>query len=208
MTSEQYNSSIKKDIVELSTKYLSNQIDFISAVRGMVYGVVSLEGRDSEIGTGLVAIDSELDGLPSASEYQLWDEKIFLDKIVVRVRHAEETYKAEFKELCKYLIEKYSVANMMLRVLEQILSEKQNRKKLVFEFQESIWNDTHLQIEEPLLENLSELAYDLDFYEPDENMRSESISYFDDNHLEQVIRQAITKIQVQGISTTDRLTSS
>lgn len=76
-----------------------------------------------------------------------------------------------------------------IEILEKILNDKLNRKRLVFEFQELIWNDENAN------EILSELAYDLDFYEPNEELRIESPSYYGDDRLEEVVKDAIQKLQ-------------
>jgi hypothetical protein len=76
-----------------------------------------------------------------------------------------------------------------MKILERILDDKLNRKNLISEFQELIWNDKNAN------EILSELAYDLDFYEPDEELRKEDSSYYGDNRLEEEIKLAIRKLR-------------
>lgn len=56
----------------------------------------------------------------------------------------------------------------------KILTDKLDRKRLVAKFQELVWSDENAN------EILSELAYDLDFYEPNEALRKEAPSYYGD----------------------------
>lgn len=78
-----------------------------------------------------------------------------------------------------------------MEILEKILTDKANRKLLICEFQELVWNDENAS------ELLSELAYDLDFYEPNEEWRKEDPSYYGEERLEQEIITVIQKLQEQ-----------
>ena len=79
-----------------------------------------------------------------------------------------------------------------MEILEKILTDKANRKQLICEFQELVWNDENAS------EILSELAYDLDFYEPNEEWRKESLIYYGDDRLEEIVKTAIQKLQEQS----------
>ncbi|HNK91341.1 MAG: hypothetical protein K1X26_12150 [Chitinophagales bacterium] len=79
-----------------------------------------------------------------------------------------------------------------MEILEKILTDKANRKQLICEFQELVWNDENAS------EILSELAYDLDFYEPNEEWRKEDPSYYGEERLEQEIKTVIQKLQEQS----------
>jgi hypothetical protein len=68
------------------------------------------------------------------------------------------------------------------------LSDKANRKKLINKFQELIWED------ESSSELLSNLAYDLDFYEPSEDWQKESPSYYGDQRLEKEIMLVLKQL--------------
>ncbi len=74
-------------------------------------------------------------------------------------------------------------------ILNRILENKLNREKLISEFQNLVWNS------EDSNDILSELAYDLDYYEADELKRKEDPSYYGDDHLENLIREAIKKLE-------------
>jgi hypothetical protein len=83
----------------------------------------------------------------------------------------------------------------LIQSLQSILeAEHPNRAKLVKRFQDEIWNDESIQ-DETLNEILSEFAYDLDFYEPNEEWRKEDLSYYGDNKLEKVVKSVIQKLQ-------------
>jgi len=82
----------------------------------------------------------------------------------------------------------------MMEILKAILSDKANRKQLVKQFQQSIW-DKEEEEDNVIDEILSELAYDLDFYEPDKELRAESPSYYGDDRLEAEIKSALQKIE-------------
>ncbi|MCX2433425.1 hypothetical protein [Pedobacter sp. GR22-10] len=68
------------------------------------------------------------------------------------------------------------------------------RTELVKKFQNEIWDDESIQ-DEKLNEILSELAYDLDFYEPNEEWEMESINYYGDKHLEELIKLGMQKLE-------------
>jgi hypothetical protein len=79
-----------------------------------------------------------------------------------------------------------------MEILEKILKDKLDRKRLISEFHDLIWKDENAN------EILTELAYDLDFYEPKEELRKEDPSYYGDERLEEEVRLAIHKIQEQS----------
>ena len=77
----------------------------------------------------------------------------------------------------------------MLDLLKQILKEKNNRKYLISLFQKEVWNNENAN------EILSELAYDFNFYEPNEKLRIEDSSYYGDEKLELEITAAINNLK-------------
>jgi hypothetical protein len=82
--------------------------------------------------------------------------------------------------------------------LNKILSEREPvRIQLIKSFQNEIWDDVSIK-DEVLNEILSTLAYDLDFYEPNEEWRREDPSYYDNNRLEKEIKIAILKLKEQN----------
>jgi hypothetical protein len=78
-----------------------------------------------------------------------------------------------------------------MEILEKILREVGNRKNLISEFQELIWNDPNSN------DIFINLAYELDFYEPNVELRKEDASYFGDERLEEEIIEALNKLRKQ-----------
>jgi len=86
----------------------------------------------------------------------------------------------------------------LIQLLQVVLeAELPIKQKLIRDFQDEVWNDESIQ-DENLNEILSELAYDLDFYEPNVEWRKEAPSYYGDDRLEVVIKNAIQKLQEQS----------
>lgn len=86
----------------------------------------------------------------------------------------------------------------LIQLLQTVLvAEHRIKQELIKEFQDEVWNDESIQ-DETLNEILSQLAYDLDFYEPNEEWRKESLSYYGDDRLEEVVKTAIQKLQEQS----------
>ncbi len=86
----------------------------------------------------------------------------------------------------------------LIQLLQSVLeTEYPNREKLIKEFQDEVWDDTSIQ-DEMLNDILTDIAYDLDFYEPNEEWRKEDPSYYGDDRLEEVVQTAIQKLQEQS----------
>lgn len=75
-----------------------------------------------------------------------------------------------------------------MEILEKILTDKLNRKQLMNDFQEAVWEDENDD------EVLSDLAYQFNFYEPNDLYREEDLGYFGDDRLEEIIKEAIEKL--------------
>ncbi|MBN9400201.1 MAG: hypothetical protein J0I17_08505 ['Candidatus Kapabacteria' thiocyanatum] len=80
----------------------------------------------------------------------------------------------------------------MISILRAILEDKAQRTELIKQFQNEIWDRNG---EGPYFEILSTLAIDLDYYEPDEQMRREDPSFYGDDRLEQEIIQALKALE-------------
>lgn len=83
------------------------------------------------------------------------------------------------------------IINLLNYILDAQLSERAN---LVIELQNVIWNDESIH-DDKLNEILSELAYDLDFYEPNEEWKKESPNYYGDKRLNEILKQGIRQIE-------------
>ena len=80
-------------------------------------------------------------------------------------------------------------------ILKDILSKEKEKQELIKAFQERVWNGENYSSDERINEVLSDLAYDLDFYEPNETLRKESPSYYGNKRLEKEITEALEKIK-------------
>lgn len=85
----------------------------------------------------------------------------------------------------------------LVTTLVAALRSREQKQELIKSFQQRIWDS---DIEEgPLEEVLGDLAYDLDFYEPDSIKRSESGSFFGDERADEKVRTALRRLRDLGI---------
>ena len=84
----------------------------------------------------------------------------------------------------------------IIRTLKNIIIETEQNKKteLIKVLQNKIWSDESIS-DETLNEILSEVAYDLDFYEAKNHLRQESYNLYDDDRLIDIVRHSISKIE-------------
>jgi len=73
--------------------------------------------------------------------------------------------------------------NKIKKLLIRIKLDNLNRDKLIQKFQKIIWEDEDINISNTQKEILSELAYDLDYYESDIEKRAEDITFYGDEKL-------------------------
>ena len=78
----------------------------------------------------------------------------------------------------------------MLNKIERTYASE--RSKTIGELQNKIWDEPELQNEE--LYFLQDLAGDLNFYEPIEKDRDETLGYYDDDRLLELTATALKKI--------------
>lgn len=83
----------------------------------------------------------------------------------------------------------------MIELIKKILYDKTRRKEFINEFQELVWNEKCKHIDENINEIVSELAYDLDFYEPNETFRNQDSSFYGDERLEEEIQNTLKKLE-------------
>ncbi|HET8574613.1 MAG TPA: hypothetical protein VFM02_00370 [Candidatus Paceibacterota bacterium] len=86
--------------------------------------------------------------------------------------------------------------NKLLQILKYILDENitaEEKDANIRIFQEIVWDDNDDDSE--LDEIVSQLAYDLDFYESNEESRLESLSYYDDTKLREIVKNGIQEIE-------------
>jgi len=89
---------------------------------------------------------------------------------------------------------------MLLDDIEKLLiqaktSIREERFAYIQKAQNLIWDDESIK-DEILNEILTGIAYDLDFYEPNEEWRKEDPSYYGDKRLKQEIKHALRKIEI------------
>ena len=87
----------------------------------------------------------------------------------------------------------------VLRLLLEALRHAEARKESIAAFQRSVWQAKTSPIDPRISEVLADLAYDLDFYEPNDESRRQDPSFFGDERLEAEIRLARRKIKEAGV---------
>lgn len=80
----------------------------------------------------------------------------------------------------------------MINLLKKILESTDNQQELISEFQNHAWN---IKDSDPISNILSDLAYDLDFYEPDSIKKNEDPAYFGHEKLIKEIQDSLKKIE-------------
>jgi hypothetical protein len=88
----------------------------------------------------------------------------------------------------------------IVAVLVDALLHPKERKRLIHDFQKLIWSKPQPVMEERILEVLRDLAYDLDFYEPDPKKRAEDGSYYGDDRAVEEVESALDKLKKEDIS--------
>lgn len=83
----------------------------------------------------------------------------------------------------------------LIELLHKILFEKKERKACIKEFQEIVWN---MKASDARVEILKEMAYDLDFYQPDSKLRYEEDAYYGDERLEEEVAETLKRIKSLG----------
>ena len=87
-------------------------------------------------------------------------------------------------------------------LLEKILIDRENREDLINYFQNKIFNinlNKDPNFNKDKFEILNELAYDLDFYEHNPELRKEDPSYYGEDRLNVEIKKALIKINKLNI---------
>lgn len=84
-------------------------------------------------------------------------------------------------------------------LVQRILIDRQNRLAHIQRFQEVIWKSDEQLGGEVVDEVLRDLAFDLDYYEPEPTQREEDESYYGDERLEDEVSTALLQLQRAGI---------
>jgi hypothetical protein len=88
---------------------------------------------------------------------------------------------------------------IMLALLARILREPLTRKATVKQFQSLVWQGQERSIDKDTYNVLADLAYDLDFYEPDPVLRKEDATYYGQERLEREVKAALRRLADLGI---------
>ena len=85
----------------------------------------------------------------------------------------------------------------LVALLELALSSRKERVSAIKAFQDYVWDKSTLipGATDAQWDILDELAYDLDFYEPNPDYRIEDPSFYDDQRLEIEIGEALRKLR-------------
>jgi len=82
----------------------------------------------------------------------------------------------------------------LIALLVQALREPSRRLEHVKRFQELVWDTKRIGSDPEIQRMLRDVAYDLDFYEPDERARAEDPSLYGDTCLVREIEQALQRL--------------
>lgn len=87
---------------------------------------------------------------------------------------------------------------LLIEVLREALADSNKRPERIKRFQQLVWDTREDEIasgEQQIWDILNDLAVDLDYYEPNEEWRRESPSFFGDEEVCQRILAAIAKVE-------------
>jgi hypothetical protein len=87
----------------------------------------------------------------------------------------------------------------MLALLVRALREPSTRRATVRQFQSLVWECPRHSIARETYDVLADLAYDLDYFEPDPVSRAQNMSYYGDERLEQEIQIALRRLEELGV---------
>ena len=84
----------------------------------------------------------------------------------------------------------------MTALLLRILEQAEERDRRIGEFQQYVWHtrETPLEFNEEEWGVIVDLAYDLDFYEPNPDWRREDTSYYGEERLIREIHESLAKL--------------
>jgi len=83
----------------------------------------------------------------------------------------------------------------LIELLERVVAERPLRVELVKNFQERVWDSNDLGDDPHVAGVLRDLAYDLDFFEPDEIARADDPALYGEDRLIEEIRSALQKLR-------------
>jgi hypothetical protein len=88
----------------------------------------------------------------------------------------------------------------IVSLLIEALQDPRSRSETIKEAQSLVWDLRKVSMNAEVYDVLADLAYDLDFFEPNQEMRKEDPSFYGEERLEEEIRVALRKLARLGIS--------
>ena len=89
---------------------------------------------------------------------------------------------------------------LLVDLLVEALLRPKQRKECISRLQAAIWKPPYTDFAPWIQEIPGDLAYDLEFFEPDVELRREDAVYFGDEQAEEKIRAALSKLRNGGVS--------
>ncbi len=89
----------------------------------------------------------------------------------------------------------------LLELLAKALQDPFRRRETIAKFQASVWEGLDPELPANVGAVLRDLAYDLDFFEPRREVRSEDGALYGHERVEREIRDALEKLRAAGVST-------
>jgi len=86
------------------------------------------------------------------------------------------------------------IVDNRIRILERAIQQPERLSELIEEFQGIVWN-TERETETPEWQVLSDLALDLEYYEPNPERRKEDKSFFAEERAINEIKIALSKFR-------------
>lgn len=83
----------------------------------------------------------------------------------------------------------------LIELLERVVADRALRGELVKNFQERVWASKDLDADPHVTCVLRDLAYDLDFFEPDEKARADDPALYGEERLLEEIGSALQKLR-------------
>lgn len=94
-----------------------------------------------------------------------------------------------------------SSIEQLLELLAMALQDPFRRKESVAKFQAIVWEGLDPALPANVRAVLRDLAYDLDFFEPEREVRSEDGTLYGHERAEREIREALEKLRAAGVNT-------
>ena len=82
----------------------------------------------------------------------------------------------------------------LVKLLEAILHDSANRSRHIEQFQRRVWTDPAVHSEPDIANAIRELAYDLDFFEPDERNRRTDPALFGESRMKQEVQSVLDRL--------------